>query len=332
MSARKSRRELLASAAWLALLAGCSRLQPGPAASTPAPAPTPSPTATPTPSPTPTPDPFPPITLPDGNINVLIAGSDSRSADLNDNARSDVICLAQLSADRSLINLVSIARDTLATMPGASPSKINDAYAIGGVQLLADVVAEMLGGLPIHFTLETGFIWFTELSALMGGFTVDNRIASDSFGADFPAGPVELSGDPALIYARERYGLPNGDLDRTERHRACLTAIVDRLGELARADAQALRPLAVGLWDKVRSSGPTATDAESLIPVVAQLSRDSVASAMLPVARFDMVAGMSVDIIDIDRAAELIGYLHAGDIRPYQDAYGLDTSPTGGRG
>ena len=66
--------------------------------------------------------------------------------------------------------------------------------------------------------------------------------------------------------------------------------------------------------------------------MVAQLSRDSVASAMLPVARFDMVAGMSVDIIDIDRAAELIGYLHAGDIRPYQDAYGLDTSPTGGRG
>lgn len=325
MTGRISRRNLLAASAGLVALAGCSRVEPGPASVSESP--TPTPTATPTPTPT-----LPVSNLPAGPVNVLIAGSDSRSADLHDDARADVICLAQLNADRSRINLVSIARDTIATMPSGAQAKINEAYPIGGVWTLAEVVSQQLGGLPIHYTLETGFTWFTEISQLLGGFTVYNRWASDSSGTPFPEGWLTLNGPDALTYARERKGLPNGDLDRTERHRACLTGIVDRLGELARADEHGLASLALNLWAKVHPEKLTADDAIALIPAVKQLTREQVSSAMLPIARFDMVAGMSVDIVDADRAAELIAQLHGGDISAYQAAYGLDTAPTGGRG
>lgn len=330
-SGASSRRQLLASAAALVALAGCAKLEPGPASSPPSEVPTPPSSPSPTPSLTPTPWPTAP-NLPEGLVNVLIAGSDSRTDDLNRDARADVICVAQLNADRTRVNLVSIARDTVATMPSGRSSKINEAYAIGGIRTLAEVVSARLDGLPIHFTLETGFTWFSQLSTMLGGFTVDNRISSSQLGPVFPAGWLTLQGDDALAYVRERYGLPNGDLDRTERHRAALTGIVDRLGELARQDDHGLAELAVKLWSKVRPGGLAVQDALSLIPRVRQMTRDSVASAMLPVARFATVSGQSVDIIDIDRAAELLGQLNDGDISPYQAKYGLKTTPTGGRG
>lgn len=323
-----SRRQLLASAAWLALLAGCAKVERGPASVSPKPSVTTAPPSTPSPTPKPTPV---AAFLPEGPVNVLIAGSDSRSEDLYDNGRSDVICLAQLSANRERINLVSIARDTIATLPAGYQAKINEAYAVGSIGQLAEVVSAQLGALPIHYTLETGFLWFTQITELLGGFTVDNRWDSSSSGPHFPAGMLTLYGGDALTYARERNGLPNGDLDRTERHRACLTGIVDRLGELARAD-DGFAELVVNLCARVRPERVNADEVLTMIPIVKKLSRDAVSSAMLPVARFDMVSGMSVDIIDVDRAAELIEQLHAGDISAYQAAYGLDTAPTGGRG
>lgn len=325
---KMTRRQMLATSAVLAALAGCARLEPGPASRGPGGSPGGPKSATPTPSPSPTPV---AAFLPEGPVNVLIAGSDSRTSDLYEDGRSDVICVAQLSANRERINLVSIARDTIATMPGGAQSKINDAYAIGGIQGLAEAVAGQLGDLPIHYTLETGFIWFTEITQLLGGFTVENRFESDSSGPRFEAGKLRLQGEDALTYARERKGLPNGDLDRTERHRACLTGIVVRLAELANAD-NGFTNLVTKLWTKVRPERVDGDDILTMITIVKAMSADSISSAMLPVASFADVAGMSVDIIDIDRAAELIEQLHAGDIAPYQAKYGLDTAPTGGRG
>lgn len=332
MTPKFGRRTMLSASLSALLLAGCTRVEQAPTPSpTPSPSKAPTPSATPTPSPTPTPTAT--ANLPEGLVNVLIAGSDSRTADLNEDGRSDVICVAQLTADRSRINLVSIARDTVATLSDGSQSKINSAYMFGGIGALAEVVSPMLGNLPLHYYLETGFGWFEQIADLLQGFEVQNRFASSSSGPHFAAGPLWLTGADALTYARERAGLPNGDLDRTERHRACLTGIVQRLGDYAREMPDSMVQRTTDLWARVRPSGAiTVDDVIAMIDMVKNMTRDSVSSAMLPVARFDMVAGQSVDIIDVDRAAELIAQLHAGDISPYQTAHGLDTSPTGGRG
>lgn len=331
MGSQMNRRSLLAGAAWLAVLAGCAKVDKV----------TPSPSTTPTPQPGPTESmstPEPTMTqaplgipLPDGPINVLIAGSDSRTHDLNQDGRSDVIVLAQLTSNRSQINLVSIARDTVAWLPSGGQGKINDAYATGGVEALATSVSQLLGDIPIHYTLETGFIWFTEIAEVMRGITVQNRFQSDSSGVFFPAGQIMLISEDALTYARERYGLPNGDLDRTERHRACLTGIVDWLGNLARSNAAFLAEQVPLLWARVRPGrGVTVEHILGMIEIAKHLSAASVRSAMLPVSGFGEVNGQSIDYIDQGRAAELIAQLHAEDISAYQATYGLDTSPTGG--
>jgi hypothetical protein len=48
-------------------------------------------------------------------------------------------------------------------------------------------------------------------------------------GANFPAGPQTISGAQALAFVRQRYGLPNGDLDRIVRQQVFLGALADKV-------------------------------------------------------------------------------------------------------
>ncbi len=48
-------------------------------------------------------------------------------------------------------------------------------------------------------------------------------------GANFPAGRQMLDPSQALSFVRQRHGLANGDLDRTRRQQAFLTAVLRNL-------------------------------------------------------------------------------------------------------
>ncbi len=285
-----------------------------------------SPPATTTPTGTPTA--ATPDLLSHGAVNVLVCGSDSRSR-TSFAGRSDVITVVQLTGDRKRINLVSIARDCYVALPGGGHGKINAAYDSSGAKGLATTVSRVLGGLPIAYTLETGFATFVDIVDALGGVTVTNRFASDSSGVAFAQGPVDLKGPVSLTYVRERHGLPNGDLDRTERHRAMLTGMLGKLSAMARQDPTALARLVPQLMTKVRSSGLTARQAASLVPVVSKMTTASVTSVMVPVARFDMIDGASVDLVNVSRTAELAAALKRGDLSGYVKRYGTSDAPTG---
>lgn len=269
-----------------------------------------------------------PDLLDKGAVNVLVCGSDSRTHAFSD-GRSDVITVVQLTGDRKRVNLVSIARDCYVALPGGGHGKINAAYDSSGARGLATTVSRVLGGLKIDYTLETGFTTFVEIVDSLGGVTVDNRFASDSSHVAFAKGPITLVGPNSLVYVRERHGLPNGDLDRTERHRAMLTGMLAKLSTMARQEPAALARLVPRLMANVRSSGLTTRQALSLVPVVSKMTTASVSSVMVPVARFDMISGASVDVINTRRTAELAAGLKRGDISGYVKRYGTSDAPTG---
>jgi LCP family protein required for cell wall assembly len=54
-------------------------------------------------------------------------------------------------------------------------------------------------------------------------------IVGHGSGADFPAGPQKLNASQALSFVRQRYNLPNGDLDRTKRQQAFLAGVTKQL-------------------------------------------------------------------------------------------------------
>ena len=58
--------------------------------------------------------------------------------------RSDTIMVIHLDDARDRIGVLSIPRDTRVNIPGVGTTKINHAYAHGGVNLLKETVSSFL--------------------------------------------------------------------------------------------------------------------------------------------------------------------------------------------
>jgi polyisoprenyl-teichoic acid--peptidoglycan teichoic acid transferase len=158
-------------------------------------------------------------------INYVLMGSDSRDVGNAGHGRSDVLMVMHLAADRKSAYMISFPRDMYVPIPGHGKNKINAAFAFGGPQLTVRTLEGLLDTRMDHVAL-IDFEGFIHLTEDLGGVRVYNKYASVSGGYNFPVGNVTLRGEEALAYVRERKQLPHGDLDRAERQRVVLQAIL----------------------------------------------------------------------------------------------------------
>ncbi len=163
-------------------------------------------------------------------VNVLVVGADKN--DNGSDGRSDVLMVAHISGDRNSVYLVSFPRDLWVDVPanqyhGGGKAKINAAYSWGRTPMAVQTV-EQLTQVGIDHTAEINFGGFMGLTEHLGGVTVNNKHASTVREYTYPKGEITIQGEEALAYVRQRYGLPNGDLDRAERQRAVLVAIFNK--------------------------------------------------------------------------------------------------------
>jgi LCP family protein required for cell wall assembly len=88
---------------------------------------------------------------------------------------------------------------------------------------------------PIDHLVEVSLIGFFHIAEGLGGVDVclKNATRDPLSGADFPAGPQHLDAGQALSFVRQRHGLPGGDLARTRRQQAFLSAVARRLKDPA---------------------------------------------------------------------------------------------------
>lgn len=172
-------------------------------------------------------------------LTFLLMGTDSRApepttgtdaaAGVNEGStRSDVIMLARLSADRTNAAVVSIPRDSWVDIPGRGRAKINAAYAYGGPSLLVRTVEQLTQVHVDHFAV-IDFAGFQAMVDAVDG--IDVRVARETSheGVVFHAGLNHLDGAQALHYVRQRYDLPDGDLDRARRQQNALRALLSKL-------------------------------------------------------------------------------------------------------
>ncbi|HEX4701845.1 MAG TPA: LCP family protein [Pseudonocardiaceae bacterium] len=170
-------------------------------------------------------------------MTVLLLGSDLRAgADVNDGSgvtgqRADAIMLIRLSADRSRIDVLSIPRDSWVAIPGHGVAKIN--ASLGGGPSLVVQTVHALTGIQIDHVVVMDFNGVRDITTALGGVTIVNEKAMTDprNGSHFDAGPITLSGDRALTYVRQRYGLPGGDLDRIGHEQQLVSAISHKLAQ-----------------------------------------------------------------------------------------------------
>ncbi|MHC1563410.1 LCP family protein [Actinomycetospora sp. C-140] len=173
-----------------------------------------------------------------GGQTFLLMGTDTRSPDpttgtdaapdaVFGSQRSDVIMVATVAQDGQSASVVSIPRDSYVDIPGRGKNKINAAYAFGGPPLLIQTVEGLTRVHIDHFAV-IDFAGFAQMTDAVGGIDVNVGQESERDGVVVPAGQQHLNGAQALVYVRERYNLPGGDLDRVRRQQAALRSFVSK--------------------------------------------------------------------------------------------------------
>jgi len=324
-----------------AALAGCSRQPepPGPMLPDFTPDPSASGSATPSAQPSATPTPTPTASsvdpLPVGVVNALVFGTDSRDPkSLTGNA--DAILVAQLSADREKLTLVSIARDSYVDFAGGGKGKINAAFSGGGTERLRNTVSDLLGGLPIHMVAQNNFNNFIAITRWLGGIRVKNknatrtRVISTGRVVEFEEGDILLENTDALIYGRERKTMPLGDLDRAERHRALITGLLRGLQAIAVERPDEFEVMAQNVVNNAKVTDFDPALVGDLADPLKKINLDAVTSLMVPISRFGTVGQASVCIVNEPRTRELAEALNSGDVSGYVAKYGEGYALTGG--
>ena len=183
-----------------------------------------------------------------GAQNFLLIGSDSRDNKLpgrataeeiarNGGQRADTVILMHVNAAHNRAYLISIPRDAYVPVPahgswGGGRTRISSAFHFGGAGLMVQTV-EGVTGVKIDHVVLINFAGFKKMTDALGG--VDVVVAKTTYDPErrmtFRAGVNHLDGNAALIYVRQRKGLPNGDFDRMKRQQQFIMALLKKATE-----------------------------------------------------------------------------------------------------
>lgn len=259
---------------------------------------------------------------PGDTLNYLLMGTDSRDVE-TDRGRSDALMLVHVSGDRDAVYIVSYPRDMWVPIPDHGTAKINAAYAYGGMALTVRTMEE-LNQVPIDHVALTNFEGFKDMTASLGGVTVDNPHPSTSGGFDFPTGQITVEGDQALAYVRERYDLPGGDFDRAERQRLVVQAVLKKaLSAEVLANPGRFTDF-VSSFSRYLTVDAALTDTELLSTAMSMrnLRGEDIYVLQAPVSGTGTSSdGQSIDIVDQEKLAELQRALQEDTMDQYRAKY-----------
>ena len=206
---------------------------------------------------------------PEGQVNILLLGSDIRPGSTD--FRTDTIILLTIDQNAGKVNLTSFPRDLYVYIPGWTMQRINTAMAHGGYHTLGMTMAYNFGVYPDHYVM-VDFSNFVSIINSLGG--IDVEVAENfsdqrtGFGwYQVPKGTVHMDGDTALWYIRSRY--TSSDIDRLRRAQEVIQAIGYRLLSF---DVFKHAPELYGIYKDSVSTDIGLGDVRALLPVAKTLA------------------------------------------------------------
>lgn len=279
-------------------------------------------------------------------MNILVIGSDSRAGnnnkyagDANPGQRSDTTFILHVSADRSRVEVLSIPRDTLITIPncvyadgtkvsgsGAGRQKFNAAFAYGSMGkkgTLASGVAcsikavEAMSDVRIDGSVVVDFAGFASIVDAIGGVDLYLPCAVKAPKADklvLKQGVNHLDGKTATSYARARTGIGLGDgsdLMRIQRQQALFDALAKKVLSMNYfTSAATLYGFVGSVADSVTTDLGSLADIAGFGFSLRDFNIDKLSFAMVPVGS----AGDGANVVLLPSAD-----------KPYWDALAKDT-------
>ena len=173
------------------------------------------------------------------DVNFILIGQDQESKDSP--GRGDALIFVNIKHSKKQINLISLPRDSLVSIPcgpnGDIINKIGHAYSYGEVNwkgsggggvCTATTIANLFDTPPLSYVIST-FNAFKEVIDKVGGINVVPKYSFCEGDICFKKGvKTHLDGKKALIYVRHRKTLPSGDISRTSNQRQVLIALFEK--------------------------------------------------------------------------------------------------------
>lgn len=240
---------------------------------------------------------------PQGPLNILVMGSDTREGEGNNvdgmqdiGERSDTTIMIHLSADREFAYGISVPRDTLVdrpdcyaengdVIPGADDVMWNDAFSVGGPACTIQQF-EQLTDVRIDNYVVVDFGGFKDMVDALGGVEVciPEEIDDSERNIVLEPGTREISGDEALSYVRVRYNVGTGiDPERIRRQQAFMASMISKAvsgGMLVRPDR--LRSFISALTDSITTDFENVAQLVSLGRAFAGVGLDDVRFVTTP--------------------------------------------------
>jgi LCP family protein required for cell wall assembly len=219
--------------------------------------------------------PNPGLVPPDGQVNIMVLGSDWRA---DSGYRTDVVLLVSIFTKENKISLVSFPRDLWVEIPGIEEERINTAMGYGGFPLLASTFEHNFA-IHIDHYMMTNFSGFQAIVDTLGGIdieasqnTADSCDLSYAHSAWCSVGPgtEHLDGEMALWYVRSRY--TSSDIDRTRRAQEVLIALFKKLMTL---DAVSRAPEIYDLFINSVETDMTLSDVLGIINIAPAILADT---------------------------------------------------------
>lgn len=160
---------------------------------------------------------------------VLVVGSDARPGQDPRRANADSVHLLAVDPRTGQGTVLGFPRDSWVQVPGRGNAKLTSALPSGGMGLMVDTVRR-LTGLPVHYSVLTGFEGLASMVDALGGVDVAvDRMDDHASGARFERGWHHFNGAQALALARNRKDAPNGDFGRSANQGTLMLAALAKM-------------------------------------------------------------------------------------------------------
>ena len=161
-------------------------------------------------------------------FSIYVSGLDT-DGDIHQTARSDSNMLILIDPEHYKMLLINTPRDYYVQLPGTRgyPDKLCHA-GIYGIDMCEQTISELYG-IDIDYHVQINFTTVSTFVESMGGIIVNNPRTFELWGQTYKEGEIWLNGDQALLFARARKGLEEGDLDRGKNQQLVIEGIVHRI-------------------------------------------------------------------------------------------------------
>lgn len=233
-------------------------------------------------------------------VNILFCGVDymSSRADRNLGERSDMIMVCAVDIPNKKVTLISIPRDTRALVDkidiktgkatDKEYNKINAAFAFGGgtdrysYQNTINCVKSLLNvdsqfNITINYYTGLNIDGIPHLANTLGGVSV--KLQEDFPGIGNKGATVNLKGQKAIDFVRERHAFSNSDLARTQHQQQFMISMAKKIQNMGAADS------ILKLYDQVTKYIDTNMNTDEMLALALVLDKvniDSVEHITVP--------------------------------------------------